>query len=100
MSPGYHPAVDESTELDLDGINTYQELTIVLMWEIEIGRVDILLEVVLLSTHLTMPRKGHLGQVYHIFGYMNQSSIRRLLLDPKHPDIIEERFTRFNWEDF
>ena len=91
--------MDEIPELNEDGIKTYQELIGVLIWTIEMGRVDILLEVELLSTHLAMPRKGHLEQVYHIFGYLNQISRRRLFFDPEHLDISEERFTRFNWED-
>ena len=35
-------------------------------------RVDILLEVALLSTHLALPLEVHLQQVYHIFGYLNK----------------------------
>ena len=99
VSPGYHPAVDESPDLDKDRIKIYQELIRVLRWEIEIGRVDILLEVALLSNYLTMRRKVDLGQVYQIFGHLKQISRKRLLFDPEHPDITEERFARFNWED-
>ena len=87
----------ESPELDEYGIKTYQDLIRVLRREIEIVRVEILLELELLSTHLGMPRKVHLEQVYHIFGYMKQISRRKLLFDPEHPDISEERFNRFNW---
>ena len=47
-----------------------------------------------------MIRKGHLEQVYHIFGYMKQRSSRRLFNDTNHPSMSEERFTRFNWEYF
>ena len=57
VSPCHHPAVDEIPQLDEDGINTYQELIGVLRWLIEMGRVDILLEVALLLTHLAIPRK-------------------------------------------
>ena len=98
MSLSYHPAVDERPDLDEGGITNYQELIRILSWAIEIGRVDILLEVALLSTHLAIPRKRHLEQVYHIFGYLKQRYRRRLLFDPEHTDISEERFTRFNWE--
>ena len=59
-----------------------------------------LLEVALLSTHLALPRVGHLQQVYHIFGYLKNSPRRRLFFDPDHPNISESRFQKFDWEDF
>ena len=61
---GYHPSKDTSNELNAEGVRYYQELIGVLRWAIELGRVDILLEVSLLSTHLALPRTGHLQQVY------------------------------------
>ena len=52
---GYHPSEDTSRELDTEGIRYFQELIGVLRGAIELGRVDILLEVSLLSTHLALP---------------------------------------------
>ena len=52
FTSGYHPAEDTSPELNAEGLNYYQELIGVLRWGIELGRVDILLEVSLLSCHL------------------------------------------------
>ena len=100
MRCDYHPAEDTSRELDADGVQYYQELIGVLRWAIEIGRVDILLEVSLLSSHLALPRVGHLEQVYHIFAYLKNASRRRLYFDPDHPQISEDRFHKFDWEDF
>ena len=97
---GYHPAEDVSNELNARGVQQFQELIGVLRWAVEIGRLDILLEVSLLSSHLAMPRAGHLQEVYHIFGYLKQSPRRRLFLDPDHPVISENRFKSFDWEDF
>ena len=97
---GYHPSDDVSRELDAEGMRYFQELIGVLRWSIELGRVDILLEVALLSTHLALPRVGHLQQVYHIFGYLKNSPRRRLFFDPNHPVISENKFQKFDWEDF
>ena len=60
FTSGYHPAEDVTAELNADGLQYYQELIGVLRWAIEIGRIDILLEVVLLSSHLALSRAGHL----------------------------------------
>jgi hypothetical protein len=49
MRTVYHPAEDTSAELDTEGLGYYQELIGVLVrWAVEIGRVDILLEISLL----------------------------------------------------
>ena len=100
VTSGYHPSEDTSDELDKNGLQYYQELIGVLRWAVELGRADILLEVSLLSSHLALPRSGHLQQVYHIFGYLKESPRRRLYFDSDHPKISEGRFQRFEWEDF
>ena len=96
----YHPAEDVSPELNTTDLQYYQESIGVLRWAVEIGRLDILLEVALLSSHLDLPRDGHLQQVYHIFGYLKKSPRRRVFLDPDHPDISEDRFRKFECENF
>ena len=37
----------------------------------EVDRIDILLEVSLIPTHLSLPHEVHLEQVLHIFDYLN-----------------------------
>ena len=100
MLTTYHPSDDTSPELTTDGVRYYQELIGILRWAIEIGRLDILLEVSLLSSHLALPRQGHLEQVYHIFGYLKKASRRRLFMDPDHPVISEDRFVSYDWTEF
>ena len=96
----YHPSGDTSPELNATDLRYFQELIGILRWAIEIGRLDILLEVSLLSSHLALPREGHLQQVYHIFGYLKTASRRRLFMDPDHPDISEDRFVTYDWTEF
>ena len=84
----------------MEGVQFYQEMIEILRWAVEIGRVDILLEVSLLSPHLALPRIGHLQAVYHIFGYLKQVPKRKLYFHPMSPLISEDRFHKFDWEDF
>ncbi len=100
MRTDYHPAEDTSAELDAEGLGCYQELIGVLRWAVEIGRLDSLLEMSLLSSHLALPRKGHLEQVHHIFACLKHGSRRRIYLDPSHPSISESRFQACDWTDF
>ena len=98
---GYRPETDATEELKADGLQFYQELIGVLRWAVEIGRVDILLEVSLMSSHLALPRIGHLEQVIHIFGYLKARPKFRLCFDPLHPvNISEQRFSKCDWTDF
>jgi Reverse transcriptase (RNA-dependent DNA polymerase) len=96
----YHPELETSAELKSDGIQLYQELVGVLRWAVELGRLDILLEVALMSTHLAMPRQGHLQQVYRIFGYLKIHPKRKIAFDPQHPQISERMFQKHDWHDF
>ena len=66
MSTSYHPSEDSTKELNVEGVQFYQELIGILQWAVAIGRVNILLEVSLLSSHLALPIIGHLQAVYHI----------------------------------
>ena len=65
MSMNYIPKADVTAELSAKDV---------LSWATEIGRVDILLEVSLLSQYQANPREGHLEQLLHIFGYLQKHS--------------------------
>ena len=64
---------------------------------IEIERIDIILDVSLLSSHLALPCIGHLQLVYRIFGYLKQVPKQRLYVDPNKSIISEDRFQIFDW---
>jgi hypothetical protein len=100
MQANYRPELDVTPELKLDGIRYFQELIGILRWAAEIGRIDIVIEVSMLSTHLAMPREGHLQQAYHIFGYLKAKPKKTLAFDPTHPDIDESRFHKCDWHEF
>ena len=54
----------------------------------------------MMSTHLAMPRQGHLEQVHHIFGYLKERPKRKLFFDPQHPELDKRSFTTYDWYDF
>ena len=67
MTQDYHPELDTTPELVGDDVTTYQEHNGVLRWAVELGRVDILMELSILSSYQASPRQGNLEQIYHIF---------------------------------
>jgi hypothetical protein len=100
LSTDYRPELEVSPELKSDGIQLYQELIGVLRWAVELGRVDILLEASLMSTHMAMPREGHLQQLYRMFGYLKLYPKRKLAFDFQHPIISERMFQTYDWYEF
>ena len=100
LSSSYQPELDTSPELKESGLQRYQELIGVLRWAVELGRVDILLETSMMSTHLAFPQRGHLEQLYHMFGYLKANPKGKLYLDPQHPQVDERSFQSYDWHDF
>jgi hypothetical protein len=100
MRSDYKPELDTSPELAAGGHSYYQELIGILRWAIELGRLDILFEVAIMSSYLAAPREGHLDQVFHIFGYLKKVPKRRIAFDPDYPNIDESRFKQYDWTDF
>ena len=100
LSSGYRPELDTSPESKTQGLQRYQELIGILRWAVEVGRVDILLETSLMSTHFALPRRGHLEKLYHIFGYLKMNPKCKLFFDPQHPNIDERAFEEHDWYEF
>ena len=87
MTLNYQPELDESAELDTEGIQFYQEMMGMIRWATELGKVDILHELSLLSQYQASPRIGHLEQALHIFAYLEKKPKLTLYLDPEVPRI-------------
>ena len=92
MSSSFVPELDMSEELNTDDITMFQELIGELRWAIELGRVDILTEVSLLSAYQASPRRGHLEQLFHIYAFLKKRNKLTLYFDPEEPDIDKSIF--------
>jgi hypothetical protein len=85
FSGRYKPEFDESPEFDPIRANFYQSQIGILRWCVELGRIDIITEVSMLSTHLCLPHEGHLEAVFHAFAYLGLHHNARVLFDPTYP---------------
>jgi hypothetical protein len=99
IQANYRPELDDSSELKVDGVRYFHELIGILRWAVKLGRIDIAMEVSMLSTHLALPREGHLQQVFHVFVLLKAKPKRTIVFDPQHPDIDETRFVKCDWYD-
>jgi hypothetical protein len=46
---------------------------------------------------MTMPREGHLDQVYHIFAYLKTKHNAEMVFDPSDPEIDNSFFPPQDW---
>jgi hypothetical protein len=53
-------------------------------------------EVSLLSSHLCLPREGHLDTVFHLFDHLANKYNARVVFDPTYPVIDEDAFVKAN----
>ena len=97
MSPSYRPELDVTPELGPKDAAYYQSLIGILRWIVELGRVDICLEVSMMSSCLALPREGHLEQVLHIFAHLRKYHNAEIVYDPSDPVIDEAMFEAKDW---
>ena len=71
----------------------FQELIGEMRWFTEIGRVDILHEVSVLSVFKEAPRERNLNQVFHIFDFMKKNPKLTIYFDPRFPNIYPTSFS-------
>ena len=100
LSQGYRPELDQSRELDGKRGQYYQSLIGVLRWICELGRVDILVAVSMLSRYVVSPRDGHLQQVFHLFAYLKHHKRSKMVFDDTEPIFDENSFHVCDWSEF
>ena len=93
MTVGYHPEMDDTNELSPSEVTMYQELIGMVRWATEIGRVDVLHEVAILSQYQAIPREGHLQELLRVIAYWQQKDKIAINMDPQMPNMDYTGFT-------
>ena len=97
LSTEYRPETDVTPELGEADASYYHTLIGVLRWIVELGRIDIDVEVSMMSSHLALPREGHLKELYHIFDYLKAWSNAKMVFDPRPIEPDKTLFERQDW---
>jgi hypothetical protein len=100
LSSTYRAELDGSPELDAKRGNYFQGLIGVLRWTVELGRIDIMVAVSMLSRYLASPREGHLEEAFHIFAYLKAHNRSSVVLDDATPLFDESRFVQCDWKEY
>ena len=66
---------------------------------VELGRVDICTEVSLMSSHMALPREGHLDQLFHIFSYLDLHDNAIMIFDPSYKTTEQGKFEKQDWSN-
>ena len=64
---------------------------------VELGRVDVCVEVLSISSWLAMPREGHLQKLFRIFSYLKNHYNTEMVFDPSFTDFNPDKFQRQDW---
>jgi hypothetical protein len=94
----YSAETDESPVLGPEMANYFQSQIGILRWCVELGRIDIITEVSMLSTFFCMPYERHLDAVYHMFAYLSMHHNARVVFDPMYPDVDMLAFIKTDWK--
>ena len=93
----YQPELDVSPEMSPAKVAYFQSLIGVLRWIVELRRIDICLEVSMMSSCLALPHEGHLDQVFQIFAYLKQHHNTELVYDLSDPCVDKSEFKAQDW---
>ena len=67
---------------------------------IKLGRMDMITEVSSLSSHVVLPREGHIDAVVHVMAHVDQRCNSRLMYNPSYPEIYHSVFKECDWSEF
>jgi hypothetical protein len=67
---------------------------------VELGRVDMYINVALLSAFMAAPRQGHLEAIYYIYGYLKSHNRSDVVFDSSYVNWKSEDFPTYDWVDF
>jgi hypothetical protein len=100
MHTDYCPELDITPFLDDEMVNFYQSQISILRWMVELARLDIYIQVALLSSYLVQPRQGHLEAIYYIYGYLKTHDPSSIVFDDEYINWADEDFPSHDWSDF
>jgi hypothetical protein len=94
----YRDEIDEIPVLVPKMEKYFQSQIGILCWCVQLGRIDIITEVSMLSTFMCMPREGHLDAVYHLFAYLSLHRNAMVVFDLTNPDIDMRALINTDWK--
>ena len=83
--------------MDEDGINKYQSLVGALQWTVTLGRFDVAVAVMTLSSFRVAPRQGHLDRIKRVAGYLLKMKNGFVRVRTELPDYSDMPPAKHDW---
>ena len=94
------PECDVTDQLNPKAAVYFQSCIRILHWIIELGRIDICTETLMLASHLVLPCKSHLQQIYQIFAYLKKHHNAELVDNQSYPNVeLKQDFAKGDWSE-
>ena len=90
----YRPKIDVSDKLGHEEASHFQSLIEILRCMAELGRVHTCTKVSMISSHLALPRRGHLDALVHMFAYLKTHHNLEMVFSPSDLDLDMDLFPR------
>jgi hypothetical protein len=95
---GYRAELDVSELCDDDESEYYQQQIGVLRWAVELGRIDITVEILMLAAYMAAPQKGHFRTLFHLFAYLDKRNRSKLVFNNNYVKINDK--VEADWKEF
>ena len=92
-----HPEIDTTSLLGEDGIKIYQSMVGAAQWIVSLGRFDIAVQVMTMSSFRAAPRQGHLERMKHIYGYISKMRHGTLRYRTDIPNFSDIDYVEHDW---
>ena len=86
--------------LDETGASWYLSHIGILRWIVELGRVDIAVEVSALASFMCAPRVGHQMAVLNLYAWLRKHPSFKLVMDDTYILYPESDYPTYDWEEF
>jgi hypothetical protein len=100
LTSGYRPEIDQSCELNAERLNYFQVWIGILQWVCELGQLEIMMPVSMLSRYLVSAREGHLDKVFYAFAYLKTQETSTMVFDDTDPEFDGHRFKDCDWSEY
>jgi hypothetical protein len=97
LEKGDHPEIDQTEELDINGIKQYQTMIGCLQWAVSLGRFDIQTATMTMSRFRVAPRKGHLERLKRMYGYLKKFASAAIRIRTAQPNFSSLPDQDFDW---
>jgi len=99
LTSGDNPELDTSNFLDEKDTKVYQSMIGAAQWVISLGRFDIAVHVMTLSSFRSKPRKGHLERIQRVYGYLSKMKHGTIRYRTELPDTSDFDFIKQDWSN-